>query len=113
SSATLTLTRFDNDTLVYETAGSKPRFAVFSEIYYPKGWNAYVDGKKTDYVNANYVLRGLLVPAGQHRIEFIFEPVSVKTGNTVMYGSSVLITLVVLTGLFMAYKTSRTSGVKN
>ncbi len=113
SSATLTLTRFDNDTLVYETAGSKPRFAVFSEIYYPKGWNAYVDGKKTDYVNANYVLRGLLVPAGQHRIEFIFEPVSVKTGNTVMYGSSVLITLVVMTGLFMAYKTSRTSGVKN
>jgi hypothetical protein len=113
SSATLTLTKFDNDTLIYETTGNKPRFAVFSEIYYPKGWNAYVDGKKTDYVNVNYVLRGLLVPAGQHKLEFIFEPESVKTGTTLMYGSSVLIALVILAGFFMAYKTSRVAAVKN
>lgn len=112
SSATLTLTKFDNDTLIYETGGSKPRFAVFSEIYYPKGWNAYIDGKKTDYVNANYVLRGLLLPAGQHRIEFIFEPESVKTGNTLMYVSSILITLVVLVGFFMSYKTGRITEAK-
>jgi hypothetical protein len=106
SSATLTLTRFDNDTLVYETSGSKARFAVFSEIYYPKGWNAYVDGKKTDYVNVNYVLRGLSLAPGQHRIEFIFEPASVKTGNMLMYWSSILMVLVVAVGFFMAYRSS-------
>ena len=113
SSATLSLTRFDNDTLVYETSGSSPRFAVFSEIYYPKGWNAYVDGKRTDYVNVNYVLRGLLLPAGPHRIEFIFEPESVKTGSTLMYASSVLIALVILAGFFMAYKKSKQPAAKN
>jgi len=113
SSATLALSKFDNDTLVYETAGSKPRFAVFSEIYYPKGWNAYVDGKKTDYLNVNYLLRGLSLPAGQHKIEFIFEPESVKTGNTWMFVSTILITLVVLTGFFMAYKTSSVTSTKN
>ena len=106
SSATLTLTRFDNDTLVYETSGSKARFAVFSEIYYPKGWNVYVDGKKTDYVNVNYVLRGLSLTPGQHRIEFIFEPASVKTGNMLMYWSSILMVLVVAVGFFMAYRSS-------
>jgi hypothetical protein len=106
SSATLTLTRFDNDTLVYETSGSKARFAVFSEIYYPKGWNAYVDGKQTDYVNVNYVLRGLSLAPGQHRIEFIFEPASVKTGNMLMYWSSILMVLVVAVGFFMAYRSS-------
>jgi Bacterial membrane protein YfhO len=104
SSASITLTRFDNDTLVYETTGSKPRFAVFSEIYYPKGWNVYVDGKRTEYVNVNYVLRGLSVGAGRHRIEFIFEPESYKRGNFLMYWSSILLLLVVAAGGWIAYR---------
>jgi uncharacterized membrane protein YfhO len=102
TTASIKLSRFDNDTLTYESVSSKPRFAVMSEIYYPAGWNAYLDGKKIDYVNVNYVLRGLPVPAGNHRIEFIFEPASVKKGNTLMYMSSILIGLVTLGGLGMA-----------
>ena len=102
TSAYIKLSRFDNDTLTYESSSNKPQFAVMSEIYYPAGWNAYLDGKKTDYFNVNYVLRGLPVPAGKHRIEFIFEPDSVKTGNSVMFMSSILIALVTLGGLVMA-----------
>jgi hypothetical protein len=107
SSASISLSSFDNDTLVYEAVCTKPQFAVMSEIYYPKGWNAYLDGKKVDYLNVNYVLRGIPIPAGQHRIEFIFEPESFKTGTTLMYWSSIVISLVVIGGLFMAYKTQK------
>jgi uncharacterized membrane protein YfhO len=112
SNATIALTRYDNDTLAYESNGSNASFAVFSEIYYPKGWNAYLDGKKTDYVNVNYVLRGLSLPPGKHRIEFIFEPESVKIGTSLMYGGSILICLVVLCGFGMAYKTSKSAAGK-
>jgi hypothetical protein len=112
SNATIALTRYDNDTLAYESNGSNANFAVFSEIYYPKGWNAYLDGKKTDYVNVNYVLRGLSLPPGKHRIEFIFEPESVKIGTSLMYGGSILICLVVLCGFGMAYKTSKSAAGK-
>ncbi len=69
----------------YSFSSSKPQFAVFSEIYYPYGWNAYIDGKKVDYCKADYVLRGLSIPAGQHAVKFIFEPSSFKKGVKIAY----------------------------
>ena len=82
SAASISLTKFDNDTMEYEANCSTPQFAVFSEVYYPDGWNAYMDGKKVDYVKANYVLRGLSIPAGKHNIKFVFEPAIYKKGLT-------------------------------
>ncbi|MEN9525656.1 MAG: hypothetical protein RLZZ256_1040, partial [Bacteroidota bacterium] len=105
--AKIELTRIDNDTLTYKSESVFPGFAVFSEIYYPKGWNAYIDGKKVDHYKTNYVLRGLVVPAGKHEIKFIFEPDSFKTGNRISYASSALILLILLGSLFMAWKTER------
>lgn len=107
SSSYIRMTKFDNDAIEYEASCNGPQFAVFSEIYYPKGWNAYIDGKKTAYVNANYVLRGLSVPAGKHTIKFVFEPESVKKGRSVMFASSILILLIFAGGLFMAWKGSK------
>ena len=107
SNAFIRMTRFDNDTIWYEASCASPQFAVFSEIYYPKGWNAYLDDKKVDYYNVNYVLRGLPLPAGQHKIRFVFEPDSYKNGTSIMYASSFLIVLLVLGGLFMAWKTNQ------
>ncbi len=107
SMATISMTKFDNDAVEYEVNGSGPQFAVFSEIYYPKGWNAYVDGKKTDYHNVNYVLRGISVPAGKHSIRFVFEPASVEKGRSIMFIASILIALILVGGLFMAWKESR------
>ena len=73
---------FDNDVVKYESNTAAPQLAVFSEIYY-KDWYAYIDGKKTDVLKANYVLRALLLPAGKHTIEFKIEPVAYFTGSKI------------------------------
>jgi len=107
TAATIRMIKFDNDAIEYEVNASGPQFAVFSEIYYPKGWNAYLDGKKTEYVNANYILRGLSVPAGRHTIRFAFEPASYKKGTNIMFIASFLVLILFLGGLFMAWRESR------
>jgi hypothetical protein len=107
SSASIKMTKFDNDAIEYESNSNAPQFAVFSEIYYPAGWNAYIDGKKTAYCNVNYILRGLSVPAGKHTIKFVFEPASVKQGKSIMFMASIFIVLFLLGGLFMAWRESK------
>jgi hypothetical protein len=107
SAAAIKLSKFDNDTMDYSFNSSKPQFAVFSEVYYPYGWNAYIDGKKVDYCKTDYVLRGLSIPAGQHVVKFIFEPSSYKKGVKIAYASSFFILILFLGGLFMEWWTSR------
>lgn len=107
SSSIIKLTRFDNDTIEYSVEGSRPQFAVFSEVYYPNGWNAYIDGQKVDYVKANYVLRGLSIPAGKHTVKFIFEPAVIKKWAGIAYIGSFIIAVFILGGIFMAWRTSR------
>jgi hypothetical protein len=102
SSATITLSKYDNDDIEYVTSSASPQFAVLSEIYYPSGWNAYLDGKKVDYVKANYILRGIAVPAGKHTIRFAFEPETYKKGVSISFIGSILVIVLVLGGLFMA-----------
>lgn len=58
----------------YKSQGNAENIALFSEVYYQPGWNAYIDGKKVDHFRANWILRGLRIPAGDHNIEFKFEP---------------------------------------
>ena len=107
SAAVLKLSKFDNDTMDYSFSSPKPQFAVFSEVYYPYGWNAYIDGKKVDYCKTDYVLRGLSIPPGQHAVRFIFEPSSYKKGVRIAYVSSFLILVFLLGGLFMEWWTNR------
>jgi hypothetical protein len=107
SSASIKMLKFDNDVIEYESNVVSPQFAVFSEIYYPKGWNAYIDDKPTEYYKVNYLLRGLPVPAGKHKVKFVFEPVSAMKGKTIMFFASILIALFFSGGLFMAWKESR------
>lgn len=80
STASIVMKQFDNDAIQYESNASTPQVALFSEIYYPGGWNAYIDGKPVAYFKANYVLRGLVIPAGKHQIDFKFEPKSFTWG---------------------------------
>jgi uncharacterized membrane protein YfhO len=101
------MTKFDNDAITYEANCNGPQFAVFSEIYYPLGWNAYIDGKKAEYINVNYILRGLSLPAGKYSVKFIFEPASVKKGKSIMFIASILIAVIIIGGLFMAWKESK------
>lgn len=106
---TITLQSYKPNYLVYESDTKNKAFAVFSEIYYPKGWNAYVDGQLTPHTNVNYILRGMELPAGKHKIEFKFEPQSYKTGNTVAMLGSILLLAVVGLGLFFAKKKNEIS----
>lgn len=101
SLSTINLTSYKANHITYESSTSVNQFAVFSEIYYDKGWNAYVDGKLTNHVRCNYVLRGLEVPEGNHRIEFKFEPSTYYLGEKVSLASSSLLVLLLL---FVGFK---------
>jgi hypothetical protein len=104
SSANIRLTRYSPDTLSYESNASAEGFVVFSDIYYEKGWNAYVDGEKMPHVRVNYVLRGMKVSAGKHAIEFRFEPEKYYLGEKVSLASSVILVLLVLLALWKQFK---------
>ena len=79
----------------YSTKASSEQLAVFSEIYYEKGWNAYIDGKRVPHFRVDYVLRALVLPAGEHTVEFKFHPKSYYNGNKVSFASSLLLILAI------------------
>lgn len=92
STAQIRLLAYNPSHMQYKSVSKAKQLAVFSEIYYPAGWNCYIDGKATETLRANYILRGVVVPAGSHKIEWKFEPVSVSRGNNLaMFGSSILL----------------------
>lgn len=90
STSTIIMSKFDNDTIVYNTHSTGNLVAVFSEIYY-KDWKAYLDGKPVPYFRANYVLRAMVVPAGDHSIEFRFEPSVYFRGDRISQASGWLV----------------------
>jgi hypothetical protein len=96
STATVTLIDHKPPYLKYESESGSNGVVVFSEIYYPKGWYAFIDGKEVSILRANYVLRALEVPAGKHTIEFKFEPKPYTVGNKVTMASGWVLLLVVL-----------------
>jgi hypothetical protein len=92
----ISLTSYSPNVMEYSYKGSGNGLAVFSEIYYPKGWNAYVDGKLTPHFQADFVLRAMVIPAGEHKIEFRFEPKSFILGTTISKACSVILLLLLL-----------------
>lgn len=109
SAASINLVAYQPNKLKYKSSSSSKGLAVFSEIYYPKGWNAFVDGKPADIIRADYVLRALQLPAGDHEIEFRFEPQSYYIGNKVMMASSLLLLVVLGYGIFLFWKSMQTA----
>ncbi|MEO8765028.1 MAG: hypothetical protein ABI416_12105, partial [Ginsengibacter sp.] len=96
STAFIKLKQNLNDKIDYSFHSTTPQFAVFSEVYYPAGWNAFIDGNKADYVKTNYVLRGMSIPAGDHEVEFRFEPGSFTTGRTITIIANILVFLAMI-----------------
>ena len=105
SMAYIKLIENKNDKINYDFNAASNQFAVFSQIYYPDGWKAYIDGKEAKICRVNYALRGLSVPAGKHTIEFRFDPISVKYGETITRWAHIFSVLLVLLCFFMVWKT--------
>lgn len=90
--------------MYYETENANKGLAVFSELYYPYGWNAYLNDKPVEHFRANYALRALMVPEGFNKIEFKFEPQVVQTGSSIALASSVLLLLLLVGGIVFRFK---------
>ncbi|WP_298238322.1 YfhO family protein [uncultured Algibacter sp.] len=104
SLASINLKEVTPNYLKYESNNSNNGFAVFSEVYYGNGWKSFINGKEVDHMRVNYTLRGMEIPAGNHTIEFRFDPDVVKTGSKIALASSVLFGFLILAGLFYEFK---------
>ena len=111
TTAKIELIKNDNDAIFYKSKASSTQFAVFSEIYYDKGWNAYIDGKLTPHAKVNYVLRGMPIPSGEHDIVFKFEPKSHALGWTLSSIASIVIVLLIIAAFFFAWKRNKVTTV--
>lgn len=89
------LTSYQPDALVYKYSAKEEKLVVFSEIYYPSGWNSYIDGKESKYFRTDFLLRGMVIPAGDHEIRFEFKPSSYYTGNKISLASSLILILLI------------------
>ena len=108
STSTIKLTSYAPNELKYSSNNTNNGFAVFSEMYYKNGWNAYIDGKLSNYERVDYALRGLPIPAGKHTIEFKFEPQVVKTGSMISLLSFIGILLLLGGGIYYEAKKTKT-----
>lgn len=93
SMAGIRLTSYHPERLTYASNSSQDALAVFSEIYYPSGWNLYLDGKQQEYFCVNYILRGAVIPKGKHTIEWKFEPQAYYLGEKISLASSIIMLL--------------------
>ena len=103
-SATIKLIEYKANDLKYESNAATEQFAVFSEIYFKDGWNAYIDGQLKPHISADWVLRAMRVPSGKHSIEFKFEPTKYYTGEKISLASCLLLFGFVGASLFMAWR---------
>ncbi len=104
SLATIRLVSHQPNHLVYESTNAAAGFAVFSEVYYKDGWQAYIDDQPVAHVQANYILRGLPIPAGTHTISFRFDPPVVYVGSSITLISAIVLILLFLAALWWTYK---------
>jgi uncharacterized membrane protein YfhO len=94
----ITLEKYEPNHITYRSVLSSEKPVVFSEIYYPDGWNAYIDGEKVPHFRVNYMLRAMILPAGEHSVEFRFEPTEALYGDRL----NLVFTLIFITGLLAA-----------
>ncbi len=106
STATIVMTEYKPNKVTYKSKAGSEQFAVFSEVYFRDGWQAYMDGKPVDHFRANWILRGMRVAAGEHEIEFCFEPANYQLARTVSAASSAILVLL-LFGVFILYFVKR------
>jgi uncharacterized membrane protein YfhO len=101
---TIELTSYQPDHLTYQTGSTSNQVAVFSEIYYEKGWKMYIDGLEQPYYRADYLLRAATIPLGNHKVEFIFHPTSYYAGENISLAGSILLVLALVGAVYVENK---------
>lgn len=104
STAHIDLKKYQPNELEYSSVSKTPQLAVFSEIYYPKGWKMFIDGKEVPYIKADYLLRAVHVPAGNHTLKMVFEPEVIKTGKMISMAVFGLFLLLAALGIWFLVK---------
>ena len=110
---TIELTSYSLNKLKYRVELDAAGFAVFSEVYYQPGWQAYLDGEPVSHARVNWVLRGMEIPAGSHEVEFVFEPKSYSVGEGISFAGSLLILLLAGFTGFKELKSRRNENDEN
>ena len=113
STAILNLTKYQPNELEFKTQSKTPQLAVFSEIYYPKGWKMLIDGNEVPYIKANYLLRAVHVPAGNHVLKMVFEPAVIAKGKMISMIAFGLFLLLSLGGIFFLYRKRENNNLEN
>lgn len=109
TNATIKLISHSPDKIEYESNSSVDQVAMFPEVYYPLGWNVTVDGQPSQYFCGDYIIRGMKVPAGKHKIVFEFHPDSYYTGEKVAMFGSILVFLALIGGIYMDIRSRKKS----
>ncbi len=104
NSGSITVQEYSPDEITYSYENPGEGLAVFSEIYYPEGWEVYIDGEPADLIRVNYVLRALQVPAGSHTIHMEFRPAAYYVGDTIILVSSIVMLVIFAGGLYMGWR---------
>lgn len=107
SAASIKMENNNNDVITYSSESVSNQFAVFSEVYYTKGWKAFIDNKEAPIVKTNYALRGLAIPAGKHSIEFRFEPQGYFTGRKITLIASIVLSALLAFSLFIGWRRNK------
>ena len=98
------MTSYNPDDMVYSFSSTDKQLAVFSEIYYPIGWKAYIDGGEVPISKVNYLLRAIEIPAGDHKVEFVYKSPANEKSATYAYIGNVLLLLLFAGGIFFSIK---------
>jgi hypothetical protein len=101
------LSSHESGNLKYIFNSKEDSFIVFSEIFYPNGWEVYVDGVLSSHFDVNYILRGMFIEKGSREIEFVFKPDTIKLGSLVQLSSIVIFILIILNFIYSFYKKNK------
>lgn len=101
SASTINMVEYDSNYLLYQVDAKKDELALFSEVYYPKGWRITIDGEPAEMLRANYTMRAMPIPEGKHIVKFIFDPISIKVTDNIAYAA---IFLMLIAALYYIYK---------
>ena len=98
SEASIDLISYKPNELIYRYTSLKPELAMFSEVYYPSGWKTYINGKEVEHFRTNWILRGIILPEGEHELKFIFQPEELYASQK-LAGFSSILTLLLIIGI--------------